>query len=301
MGKPLRILRSVAEYRHWRGSLVPAQASIGFVPTMGALHAGHLSLAAMARKETSTVVMSIFVNPAQFAPHEDLARYPRTLESDIGQITASGAVDVLFLPTVADLYPSGGIEERDPARQRGTFIQVLGLSHQLEGSVRPSFFRGVVTVLAKFLNVVRPSDMYLGQKDVQQAIVVGRMMRDLCLETRLRVGPTVRESDGLAMSSRNVYLSPAERARATCLYRGLAAAETAYHGGRGERRGDVLRRKVAAVLEAETGVAVEYVSVADMETLEEVDVVAEGQRAVVSAAVRLGGTRILDNVILDKT
>ncbi|CCG83179.1 Pantothenate synthetase [Taphrina deformans PYCC 5710] len=288
--KPL-ILRSTAEYRSWRRC---QSSTIGFVPTMGALHAGHLSLAQQARRETSLVVMSIFVNPAQFAPTEDLQAYPRTLDADLTEVRRAGTVDVLFLPTTQDLYPHG--IEQDVTRQSGAFVSVLGLSHQLEGSIRPTFFRGVATILTKFLNVVRPDVMYLGQKDIQQSVVVRRLMADLCFDTVLRVGPTVRDPDGLALSSRNIYLGPQDRVRATCLYRALRAAETAFE--QGETDGPTLRQAVRAVLDREEGVEVEYVSVADLQALREVDRLQHGQEVVVSAAVRLGATRILDNIIL---
>ena len=259
---------------------------------MGALHAGHLSLAQQAARESSLVVMSIFVNPAQFAPHEDLDKYPRPIESDLNAIRAMRAVDAVFLPSMMELYP-GGIE-LDVTKQTGTFVSVLGLSHQLEGSVRPTFFRGVATVLTKFLNIIQPSILYLGQKDIQQSIVVRRMMKDLCFDAELRVGKTVREADGLAMSSRNVYLTPIYRKKAPCLYRALQAAEAAYRAG--ESNCATLRETARSVLEAESGVEVEYVSVADMHNLEELDVIKDS--AVISGAVRLGQTRILDNIIL---
>lgn len=262
---------------------------------MGALHAGHLSLASQARAENSLVVMSIFVNPAQFAPTEDLDKYPRTLATDLLAIQSTGDVDVLFLPTAKELYPSG--IEQDVARQSGAFVSVLGLSHQLEGSIRPTFFRGVATILTKFLNVVQPTVLYLGQKDIQQSIVVRRLMQDLCYETTLTVGPTVREQDGLALSSRNIYLTPTDRRRASCLYRSLSAVADAYTR-RGERNSAVLIGIARDIL-LDQGVEIEYVSIADMINLKEVDVVPENQEIVVSAAIRLGATRILDNIILN--
>jgi pantoate--beta-alanine ligase len=260
---------------------------------MGALHAGHLSLVRQAKQENSLVVMSIFVNPAQFAPHEDLDKYPRPIESDLAKIRETGQVDAVFLPSAQDLYPSG--IELDLNKQSGAFVSVLGLSHQLEGAVRPHFFRGVATVLAKFLSIIQPAVLYLGQKDIQQSIVVRRMMRDLCYDAELRIGATVRESDGLAMSSRNIYLSPENRKRATCLSRGLFAAEQRYK--QGERDATALRKAVSDVLTAESGIEIEYVSVAHMDDLRELETVTESP-AVCSAAIRLGPTRILDNVIL---
>lgn len=244
--------------------------TIGFVPTMGALHAGHLALARRARKESDLVVLSIFVNPAQFAPSEDLDKYPRTLDRDLEAIAATAepvtdgtngtvlddktnghsqdhsdeseyrsAVDVILLPSARELYPTGITQ--DVSAQRGAFIAVHGLSHQLEGLVRPHFFRGVSTVVHKLLAVVRPTTLYLGQKDVQQCVVVRRMMTDLLwhLDTRLVVGDTVREPDGLAMSSRNVYLSTKDRATAPRLYHALQVAKSAYLAGEARTADDV--------------------------------------------------------------
>ena len=468
-----RIISSFAEYRHWRATLplkrvklahsqsaaaattngssngtksigtstgpdhdgtVLVAPSIGFVPTMGALHAGHLALAKRARKETDLVVLSIFVNPAQFAPSEDLDKYPRTLDKDLEAIVATAepvmpytnghahehahehalasghtsgtngvthgdepelrsAVDVILLPSARELYPTGITQ--DVSAQRGAFIAVHGLSHQLEGLVRPHFFRGVSTVVHKLLASVRPTTLYLGQKDVQQCVVVRRMMTDLLwhLDTSLVVGETVRESDGLAMSSRNVYLSPRDRRTAPRLYRALQAARHAYldqgvrsadeiksicrrhlapstvgeDGGRsaitaaeiagngavtGDRHANHTSRAQEATEEDEDDLEIEYVSVADSVDLAEwvgdlppptsstaanssvgdgirpdsgivpipdttstrtetgigstggdARAVSDLQRhckiAILSAAIRLGSTRILDNVILD--
>ncbi|BFZ54910.1 pantoate-beta-alanine ligase [Savitreella phatthalungensis] len=349
-----RIIRTFAEYRAWRASLplittslsrgtqttshVAAAApsgrppTIGFVPTMGALHAGHLALARRARAETDLVVMSIFVNPAQFAPTEDLSRYPRTLEADLARIAETAetsgptsphpprsAVDVLILPQAHELYPTGIVQE--VSSQRGAFINVHGLSEQLEGSVRPHFFRGVATVVHKLLAGVRPDVLYLGQKDVQQSVVVKRMMTDLLwhLDTSLRIGETVRESDGLAMSSRNVYLSPEARKTAPILHQALATAKRAYTDS-GERDAEQIRGIARAVLEranapGATQVEIEYVNVNDNVDLADWqgplpsppppargDLKQQQQKiAILSAAIRLGNTRILDNVLLNGT
>ena len=353
-----RIIRTFAEYRAWRASLpltttsstrgtqTPTHATatvvsgrpptIGFVPTMGALHAGHLALARRARAETDLVVMSIFVNPAQFAPTEDLGRYPRTLEADLARIaetadlstaTESGpprsAVDILILPQAHELYPTGIVQE--VSSQRGAFVSVHGLSEQLEGSVRPHFFRGVATVVHKLLAGVRPDVLYLGQKDVQQSVVVKRMMTDLLwhLDTALRIGETVRETDGLAMSSRNVYLSPEARRTAPILYAALAAAKQAYtHGGErdAQRICDIARSTLERANESSsstTHVEIEYVNVNDNVDLGDwhgtlpappAPTTAGGpprqpqdKIAILSAAIRLGPTRILDNVLLNGT
>ncbi|KAI9356537.1 hypothetical protein DFJ73DRAFT_823008 [Zopfochytrium polystomum] len=267
----------------------------------GALHDGHLQLARRARNECDRVVTSIFVNPAQFAPTEDLDRYPRTLESDVKLLATAGA-DIVFAPTVREMYPAG--ISLHVGEQRGTFVEVKGMSHQLEGTIRPHFFRGVATVVTKLLNIVAPHATYLGQKDGQQCAVLRALVRDLHLPTAIVVCPTAREPDGLAMSSRNRYLSSEERAVAPWLYRALAAAEARFAadraaGGRGGGCDAAVLRDIATrMLGGVQGLAVEYVSVADPVSLEEIEgVIGEGG-AMMSGAVRIGKTRIIDNVLL---
>lgn len=256
---------------------------VAFVPTMGALHAGHLSLIDEARRRGDVVVMSLFVNPLQFGPGEDLARYPRDAEGDAAKARDRG-VDLLFTPPVADLYP------REP-RVR---LVPGAMADRWEGAVRPGHFAGVLTVVAKLFHLVQPDVAVFGQKDAQQAALVRAMVRDLDFPLDVVVAPTVRESDGLALSSRNVYLSAAERASARRIPEALAAVERAY--GSGERRGDVLLAAAHAVLGREPGLAPDYVALAAPDTLEPVDVAARGTLAML--AVRAGRTRLLDNVVL---
>jgi pantoate--beta-alanine ligase len=260
------------------------EAPVGFVPTMGALHEGHLSLVRQARRSCRSVVASIFVNPAQFAPTEDLSRYPRDLARDLHLLETEG-VDLVLAPERDDvLYPPGF----------STWITVEGLTARLEGAARPTHFRGVATVVAKLFQIVRPQRAFFGQKDAQQALVIDRMIRDLAFNIELVIGATVREPDGLAMSSRNAYLTPEERARATVLFRSLGEAERLYREG--VRDADTLRRVIRQMIDAEPGAEPEYVSVARRDTLEECAVV-DGP-ILVSLAVRLGVTRLIDNLVL---
>ncbi len=245
----MRTVRTAAELR-----ALPRSGSIGLVPTMGAFHEGHLSLLRAARAENDVVVASLFVNPAQFGPGEDLTRYPRDEERDAG-LAAEAGVDVLFIPTGEEIYPPGF----------QTWVEVEQLGAILEGEHRPSHFRGVATVCLKLFNLVRPDRAYFGQKDAQQAAVVRRMVGDLALEVEIRVCPTVRDDDGLALSSRNAYLSPADREAALALPRALRARDRSLLNG----------------------LEVDYFEEADFEP------------RVLAAAVRVGGTRLIDNVVLE--
>jgi pantoate--beta-alanine ligase len=256
---------------------------VGLVPTMGALHDGHLSLVRRARAECSSVAASVFVNPAQFAPNEDLARYPRDLQADLAKLEGDGT-DLVFTPEAGGLYPPGF----------DTWVVPGRLAERLEGGVRPGHFRGVATVVLKLLNLFGPDRAYFGQKDAQQAVIVRRMVADLDLDLRIVVCPIVREADGLAMSSRNVYLTPDLRRAAPVLHRALRAASAAWDAG--ERRGESLRAAALAVLAAEPLASVDYVSAADPVTLAEV-ATADGP-VLLSMAVRLGATRLLDNLVL---
>jgi len=276
----MKLVRTIAECRSERKGL---KEPVGFVPTMGALHEGHLSLVRLARSRDSSVVVSVFLNPAQFGPGEDLAAYPRDLEGDLALLEKEG-VDLVFAPAAEELYP----------QSFSTWVEVEGVSQRLEGASRPGHFRGVATVVAKLLNVVEPDRMYLGQKDAQQVVVLKRAVADLDVHTEVMVGPTVRERDGLAMSSRNRYLSPTERKAASVLYRALRAAERLWQEG--ERGGDRLRGEMTRVIEREPLARIDYVSVADAETLEELDRV--DRPALASLAVRIGKTRLIDNVLL---
>jgi len=261
--------------------------TIGFVPTMGALHAGHLSLMRAARAQCETLVVSIFVNPTQFGPAEDFEKYPRDLQKDASLLTGEG-VDYLFAPTVSDIYPPGS----------STFITVEGLSEQLEGASRQGHFRGVATVVAILLNIVRPDIAFFGQKDAQQAAVLKRMVGDLAFDTNVVVLPIVREESGLALSSRNAYLNEEEKRAATVLHRGLSLARSAYENS--ERDGTRLLELVRSTIAAEPLARVDYISLNDAETLEPLEHIAD-RPALLSLAVYLGKTRLIDNMVLGQT
>jgi pantoate--beta-alanine ligase len=256
--------------------------SIGFVPTMGALHEGHLSLVRRARRSSQRLVASIFVNPLQFAPREDLSRYPRSPARDRELLRGAG-VDLLFTPGVEDLYPP------DDA----TRVTVTGLDQGLCGPSRPGHFTGVATVVLKLLSIVQPDDLWLGQKDAQQATIVERMVADLFLPVRVRRAPTVREPDGLAMSSRNAYLAPAQRAQAVALSRGLAAARERL--AQGERSAARLRAAVRAVWRRFPAVREDYVEVVEPATLQPLRRVAGP--ALIAVAAYVGPARLIDNLV----
>jgi pantoate--beta-alanine ligase len=280
----MRVITSVAELRAWWGAIPPGD-TLGFVPTMGFLHEGHLSLVRRASEENSLVAVSIFVNPTQFGPNEDFSRYPRDTERDLRMLSEAGA-DWVFMPPVEEIYPPGF----------STYVEVREVTRRLEGEMRPGHFLGVATVVAKLFNLVRPNRAYFGQKDAQQVAVIRKMVRDLAFPLEIVVGATVREPDGLAMSSRNVYLKGEEREAATVLYRALSAARDLWEGG--ERRGTPLRDAISRVLAGEPLARPDYVSVADPLTLEELDDSGEAREAIASLAVRIGTTRLIDNFSL---
>ena len=271
---------TLAELRAKRRSL---PGPVGFVPTMGFLHAGHISLARRARAECASVAASIFVNPTQFGPTEDLAKYPRDLPRDLALLEAAG-VDLVWTPTPDEMYLSGF----------QTWVSVDGLTRRLEGEARPTHFRGVTTIVAKLFNAVGPDKAYFGQKDAQQAAVIRRMVKDLNFPIEIVVCPIVREPDGLAMSSRNVYLNPEERQAATVLFRSLSAAKAAYDSG--ERQAEKLRAMVREIVGGEPLARLQYVSCADYDTLEELETVSN--KALLSMAVYMGKTRLIDNFVL---
>ena len=276
----VRVVETVAAMRAARAAL---SGSVGLVPTMGYLHEGHLSLVRAARRENDAVVVSIFVNPTQFGPREDLSTYPRDLRRDLALLERE-SVDLVFAPDAAEVYPPG----------YGTYVEVGGVTERLEGAARPGHFRGVATVVAKLFNVVQPTRGYFGQKDAQQCAVVRKMVADLSFGLEVRVLPTVREPDGLALSSRNVYLGPEERIAARVLSAGLFAARKRWEEG--ERDAEALRRLVRETVAAEPRARLEYVSVADATSLEELGAV--DRPAVMSLAARVGRTRLIDNVTL---
>lgn len=273
----------VAELRDMMTTARTAGQRIGFVPTMGFLHEGHLRLIDEARRRTDLVVMSIFVNPLQFGPTEDLTRYPRDLEGDAAKAEARG-VDVLFVPSVRTMYPE--------AHQ--AFVTAPALSARWEGAARPGHFDGVLTVVAKLFNLVQPHVAVFGQKDVQQSILIKAMVRDLDIPVEIVVAPTIREPDGLAMSSRNAYLDPASRTRALGISAALRAVEVAYADG--ERNAAELER-IARDTMAEHGIVQsDYIAIADPQMLEPVRMAASG--TIVAIAARVGPARLIDNVIL---
>ncbi|MCI0584589.1 MAG: pantoate--beta-alanine ligase [Chloroflexi bacterium] len=272
-----RVVRTRADLR---AALDSAPRPIGLVPTMGWLHDGHRALMARARAENATTVVTVFVNPRQFGDPADLARYPRNETRDLEVCGAEG-VDLVFAPTVDEVYPPGF----------DTTVSLGAVARPLEGAARPGHFEGVATVVAILFNLVGAERAYFGQKDAQQVAVIRRMAIDLAIPTEVIACPTIREPDGLAMSSRNVHLSPAERAAAPVLRRALLAAREAWLGG--EPSGDALRERMRAQLAEEPLADVDYVSVADAATLTELDVVAGP--ALLSLAVRFGSTRLIDN------
>ena len=257
---------------------------VGLVPTMGFLHEGHLSLVRLAKKECASVVVSIFVNPTQFGPNEDLESYPRDLERDLALLEAVG-VDMVWMPTAELMYPPG----------YQTWVEVEEMTQPLEGAQRPGHFRGVTTVVAKLFNGVQPDKAYFGQKDAQQAAVIRKMVRDLNFPLQVVVAPIVREPDGLALSSRNTYLDAEQRQAATVLSRALQAAAEAYKEG--ERDANVMREMMDKTIENEPLAQAQYVSCADRVTLEELEHITEG--ALLSMAVYVGKTRLIDNLVLE--
>ncbi len=261
-----------------------AGRTIGFVPTMGALHDGHVSLIQAARTRCDYVVVSIFVNPTQFGPGEDLNKYPRPFEKDQA-ICEKHGVDAIFAPEPAEMYP----------RENLTWVNVEKLTDRLCGEFRPGHFRGVATVCAKLFNIVCPDVAFFGQKDAQQALVIRRMVADLNMPLEIVVCPTVREPDGLAMSSRNQYLSPEERKDATRIYQSLERCRAIIDAG--ERNADALRGRMSDILRQMPATRIEYVSIADAETLEELERVRG--RVLVAVAVRVKSARLIDNILVD--
>lgn len=277
----MQVVRTVAEFREARRRLA---APAGFFPTLGYMHEGHLSLVERARRECASVTASIFVNPTQFGPNEDFSRYPRDEARDLAMLEGAG-VDLVILPSVEEMYPAGD----------ATRVRVAGLSDVLEGERRPGHFEGVTTVVAKLFGIVQPDFAYFGQKDAQQLLIIERMVRDLHMPVTIVRCPTVREADGLACSSRNVYLSPEEREQAVALWQGLLAAEAACRGG--ERDADRLRAVCRAEIGARPLARIDYLSLADEQTLEELHGRLE-RPALMSLMVSFGNTHLIDNLTL---
>lgn len=276
-------MRNVSAFQDLWTARRSLSGTVGLVPTMGYLHEGHLSLIRQAREECDHVVVSIFVNPTQFGPKEDLSKYPRDLERDFSLIEPY--TDVVWTPSDASMYPPG----------YQTWVEVDALTKVLEGAMRPGHFRGVTTVVAKLLNGVQPHKAYFGQKDAQQVTVIRQMIRDLNFPIEIVVCPTAREPDGLAMSSRNIYLDSEQRKAATVLFLALNAAKKTYE--KGERNGEELRQAMRDTLAAEPLAQMQYVSCADYDTLDELDAITG--KALLSMAVFFGKTRLIDNIVLD--
>jgi len=276
----MKVIETIAEMRNLRLRLAEP---VGLVPTMGYLHEGHLALVRQARIENSSVVVSIFVNPTQFGPQEDFKLYPRDPERDLA-LLEKGKTDIVFIPSTAEMYPP----------QFSSWVEVGKLTERLEGASRLGHFRGVVTVVAKLFNIVQPTRAYFGQKDAQQAVVIKKMVADLNMNLEIVAVPTVREPDGLAMSSRNIYLNSEERQAATVLYRALNLAQQLY--SQGATNAQCLRQEMTTLIQKEPLANIDYVSVADPETLEELDKV--NPPVLISLAVKIGKTRLIDNVVV---
>ena len=280
----MEIIRTVAELRQWSRALRSQTGNtIGLVPTMGALHAGHASLIRAARASCSHVAVSIFVNPTQFGPNEDFARYPRTFGADCALAEADGA-DVIFAPSVEELYPSGAI----------TFVEVGDLGNRLDGASRPGHFRGVATVVAKLLIAAEPDRAFFGQKDGAQVAVIRRIVTDLRIASEIVVRPIVRDPDGLALSSRNLYLSPTERTQALVLSHTVHQVEALIAAG--ERRSNILLSAAARTLSKVPGIRIDYSVLVDWSTLQPVEIAAPG--TLFAVAAWLGQTRLIDNIVI---
>lgn len=279
----MKILSSATDTRSAVCTAKHQGKRVGFVPTMGALHAGHISLVRAAKSRCDFVVVSIFVNPKQFGPNEDFAKYPRTFEVDREKLQAEG-IDLIFAPSVEEMYPAGAV----------SFVIVNGISDRLDGRSRPGHFHGVSTVVAKLFNIVEPDVAFFGQKDAAQAAIIKRMVRDLMLPVEIAVEPIVRESDGLALSSRNIYLSSEERAQALVLSRSLREVEARHRAG--ERNSAKLIEVARSAFAAQPSVRVDYIEIVDPETLEAVPIAEK--RSLVAVAAFVGSTRLIDNVLL---
>jgi len=276
----MKVIELEEEIKHLRTEL---KVPVAMVSTMGYLHDGHLSLIRAARAECASVVVSIFVNPAQFNPGEDFRHYPRDLDSDLSLLEKEN-VDIVFNPSVEDMYPQGF----------NSWVKVGDITGRLEGESRPTHFRGVTTIVAKLFNVIEPHKAYFGQKDAQQAIVIKKMVKDLNMGAEIIILPTVRETDGLAMSSRNSYLNRQERQAAIILYKSLKEAEKLHIGG--QKSAERLRTGIKDMIDSELLVEIDYISIADNENLIEQDEITPP--ALVSLAVRIGKTRLIDNIVL---
>lgn len=304
VSKSIKIFRTAQQLRQWRLQCIRNNKTIGFVPTMGALHDGHCSLVSQSLSENDGTVVSIFVNPSQFAPHEDLDAYPRTVDGDLKLLSSRFSnVDAVFIPKLSEMFPSG--ITLDVKEQKGAFVSVLGCSEQLEGVTRPQFFRGVATVVTKLLNAVGPDRVYFGQKDAQQCVVVKNLVKDLLINTEVRVMPTLREQNGLAMSSRNAYLSPQTREESSIIYRALSAGEEYYKNQSLDSvSSSEIKNIINQVLSQNDKFKIEYLAISHPETLQDLQLVERGVGAIISTALKVpkengdGDARLIDNIIL---
>jgi len=276
----MRVLKTINEIKKLRRKL---PEPVGFVPTMGYLHEGHLVLVRQARAENSSVVVSIFVNPTQFGPQEDFKKYPRDPKRDLALLEKEG-VDIVFMPPVDEMYPPNF----------NSWVDVGKVGERLEGASRPGHFRGVATVVARLFNIVQPDKAYFGQKDAQQLVVIKKMVAELDMNLEIVAVPTVREPDGLAMSSRNTYLNPEERKAAVVLYQALGLAQRLW--AQGGKNAQTIRRQMTELIQKQPLANIDYISIADAETLDELDEVRPP--ALVSLAVKIGKTRLIDNVVV---
>ncbi|HSW96796.1 MAG TPA: pantoate--beta-alanine ligase [Candidatus Saccharimonadales bacterium] len=277
----MQITKTIKEIRTFRNSI---QGTVGFVPTMGYLHKGHLSLIQLAKQENDHVIVSIFVNPKQFGPKEDFQTYPRDIKRDVALLRES-KVNIIFSPSVDELYPSN----------YQTYVHVEKITKKLEGKSRPGHFIGVTTVVTKLFNIIQPTRVYFGQKDAQQVIVIKKMVKDLNIPIEVIIGETFREADGLAMSSRNVFLTDKERKEAGIIYKSLCLAKELFENG--ERNTIKIKNKMKNLIHATSG-KIDYISIADTQTLKELAKIKT--EALVSLAIHFGNTRLIDNVYLKK-
>ncbi|MFN3134857.1 MAG: pantoate--beta-alanine ligase [Candidatus Kryptonium sp.] len=281
----MRIIKKVKEMQKVADDLRKEGKIIGVVPTMGYLHEGHLSLIRLAKEKSDVVITTIFVNPLQFAPHEDYNKYPRDFERDV-MLAQSAGCDIIFYPSVEEMYPENFL----------TYVEVEKLTKVLEGEFRPTHFRGVTTVVTKLFNITKPHIAIFGQKDAQQALIIKQMVRDLNFDIEIIVAPIVREPDGLAMSSRNVYLSESERKDATVLYESLKLAEKLI--SEGERNPEVICSKMEELIKSKPTARIDYIAIVEPNTLERVQELIEGNEYLIALAVRIGSTRLIDNTLV---
>ncbi len=281
----MRIITKVKEMQRVADELRREGKVIGVVPTMGYLHEGHLSLIRIAKEKSDVVITTIFVNPLQFAPHEDYDKYPRDFERDV-KLAQSAGCDIIFYPSVEEMYPENFL----------TYVEVEKITKVLEGEFRPTHFRGVTTVVAKLFNITKPHIAVFGQKDAQQALIIKQMVRDLNFDIEIIVAPIVREADGLAMSSRNVYLSESERKDATVLYQSLKLAEKLVKEG--ERNPQNIVSQMEELIRSKPTAKIDYIAIVDPNTLEKVEKLEEGEEYLVAIAVRIGSTRLIDNTLV---